>query len=50
MAKTVAVGEPDDWARWLALGAALAGVGILPKNWQKGLSFACALVVILKFL
>jgi hypothetical protein len=35
---------------WLALASALAGVGILPRGWQKGLSAAAAIVVILRML
>jgi hypothetical protein len=34
--------------KWLALGTALAGVGILPKGWQKTLAPASAAIVIIR--
>ena len=44
MAKSTAVGFPEEWGSWLALGAALAGVGLLPRGWQKSLAVAAAAV------
>ena len=48
MPKTNVAGMPDDFGRWVALAAALAGVGILPKGWQKMLSAAAVVIMILK--
>ncbi|MCL6550189.1 MAG: hypothetical protein K6T37_04120 [Acidothermus cellulolyticus] len=44
MAKSAAPGVPEEWGNWLALGAALARVGLLPKGWQKTLAGAAAFV------
>jgi hypothetical protein len=50
MTRTATNGIPDDWGRWLALAAAAASVGILPKGWQKTLGAASALLWFLKSL
>jgi len=41
---------PDDLGKWLALASALAGLGFLPKSWQKALSAAGAVLAIIKLL
>ncbi len=46
--RTSVAGVPGDMAKWLALASALAGLGILPKGWQKALSAAGAAIVIVK--
>lgn len=48
MAHTTTAGLPDDLGKWLALAAAAASLGILPKGWQKTLGVASALVWFLK--
>lgn len=48
MPRTSATGFPDDIGKWLALASALAGLGILPKGWQKALSAAAAAIMIIK--
>ena len=48
MPKASVAGLPADLGRWLALASALAGLGILPKGWQKALSATGAVIVILK--
>jgi len=50
MAKTAVGGFPDDLGKWLALAAAAASVGLLPKGWQKALGTASALAWFLKLL
>jgi hypothetical protein len=40
----------DDAGKILAVVTALIGVGVLPKGWQKGVSAATAVVLILKLL
>jgi len=49
MART-AVAASDDWGKWLALAGALAGLGILPKGWQKTISAAGAVYMIVRML
>jgi hypothetical protein len=41
-------GFSDDWQKWLALAAAAAAVGILPKKWQKVLAAASTMVWLLR--
>ena len=48
MATTVTGGFPDDLEKWLALAAAAASVGLLPKGWQKALGATSALIWFLK--
>ena len=48
MATTNTAGFPDDLDKWLALTAAAAAVGLLPKGWQKALGAASALAWFLK--
>jgi hypothetical protein len=48
MPKTSIANLSGDIGKWLTLASALAGVGILPKRWQKVLSAASAVVVIIK--
>jgi hypothetical protein len=48
MARTSTAGLPDDLGKWLALAAAAASLGILPKGWQKTLGAASAVVWLLK--
>jgi hypothetical protein len=48
MSRTSAAGLSGDIGRWLALAGALAGVGILPRRWQKALSAASAVAVIIR--
>jgi hypothetical protein len=48
MARSTAAGLPDDLGKWLALAAAAASLGILPKGWQETLGAASALVWLLK--
>ncbi len=50
MARNVNTGFPDEWGRWLALAAAAASVGLLPKGWQKTLGAASALLWLLRCL
>jgi hypothetical protein len=50
MATTVTGGFPDDLEKWLALAAAAASVGLLPKGWQKALGATSALIWFLKLL
>jgi len=50
MARTATVGSSDDLAKWLALAAAAASVGLLPKGWQKALGAGSALICFLKLL
>jgi hypothetical protein len=44
MARKTSIGSSDDWQKWLALAAALAALGILPKPWQKTLGTVSALL------
>lgn len=44
MAGTPGLSSPGDVAKWLALASALAGVGVLPKGWQKTISAAGAVL------
>jgi hypothetical protein len=46
--RTNFAGAPDDLGKWLAVAAALAGAGLLPRTWQKALSATAALLVLLK--
>lgn len=48
MARTMSAALPADLGKWLALAAAAASLGILPKGWQKTLGVASALVWLLK--
>jgi hypothetical protein len=48
MARTASAGLPKDLGKWLALAAAAASLGILPKGWQKSLGTASALVWFIK--
>ena len=50
MPRTSVAGVPGDMGKWLALAAALAGLGILPRGWQKALSAVGAVYVIIKLL
>jgi len=50
MSNTATAGSPADWDKWLALAAAAASVGLLPKGWQKALGAASALIWFLKLL
>lgn len=47
MAKTATGGFPDDMGKWLAVASLLVSLGVLPKNWQKGVGAAAALVWLL---
>jgi hypothetical protein len=42
VARTTSIGSPEEWQKWLALAAALAALGILPKAWQKTLGTVSA--------
>ena len=44
----VAIGS-GDLGKWLAVAAAFAGVGVLPRGWQKTLSGAAAVLMLLKW-
>ena len=44
MANTATGGFSDDLGKWLALAAAAAAVGLLPKGWQKALGTASFLI------
>jgi hypothetical protein len=44
MAKTATGGFADDMDKWLAVAGLLISLGVLPKNWQKGVGAAAALV------
>jgi len=48
MTRTATAGFPDEWGKWLALAAAAASLGILPKGWQRTLGVAGAIVWLLK--
>jgi hypothetical protein len=50
MARTSTAGMPDDMGKWLALAGALAGLGLLPSKWQKAISAASAVILILNML
>jgi hypothetical protein len=50
MARRSTAWVSQDINKWLALGSALASVGILPKGWQKALAAASATVVLIKML
>ncbi len=38
----------DDAGKWLGVLAAAVSVGLLPKGWQKGISVATAVLMLLK--
>ena len=40
-------GFPGNWDKWLALAAAAASLGLLPRRWQKALGVASALAWLL---
>lgn len=44
MAKRAAGEFVDDMGKWLAVAGLLISLGVLPKNWQKGVGAAAALV------
>jgi hypothetical protein len=48
MSKSATAGFPGDWDKWLALAAAAAAVGLLPRGWQKALGAASGLIWFLK--
>jgi hypothetical protein len=50
MSRNSTAALPPDLGKWLALAAAAVAVGILPKNWQKGIATASALALLLKSL
>lgn len=44
MTRTTGIGSSGDWQKWIALAAALAALGILPRPWQKTLGTVSALL------
>lgn len=48
MSSTANADFSGDWDKWLALAAAAASVGLLPKGWQKTLGAVAALAWLLK--
>ncbi|MET7817221.1 hypothetical protein [Micromonospora zamorensis] len=50
MARSSTSSFSGDINKWLALGSALAAVGILPKGWQKALAGASAAILVVKML
>ncbi|GIJ45478.1 hypothetical protein Val02_23640 [Virgisporangium aliadipatigenens] len=50
MARTAVGGMSGDPLKWIVLGSALVGVGLLPKDWKRGLAVAAAAVIVLRAL
>jgi hypothetical protein len=46
MAGLPGLSSPGDIAKWLAVASALAGVGVLPRDWQRTLSAAGAVLLL----
>lgn len=50
MARTAVGGLSNDPAKWIMLASAMAGVGLLPRGWQKTLGAAGVVLLAIKFL
>ena len=50
MTRTSVGGLSDDPAKWIMLASAMAGVGLLPKNWQNALGAVGVVLLAIKYL